>query len=149
MDLLSACERAMSPVRLDSMVADLVTVSPNATAVGSAGISVATRALILLVCLLLVAWSHTDKNNVPGRFNDLTLCSLFLCAGANSLTVLYIHVIFHNRSFFLPGFGASSVICEIHLDWYRHSQQLLQQEVWGHCQSLDQWRGDAHTQQVG
>ena len=135
----------MSLVGLDGMVAELVTVSLNATAVGSQGIFMATRALILLVCLLLVAWSHTDKNAVPGGFSDLTLCSLCLCAGARS----YIHFIPRDRSFFLPGFGASSVICEIHLDGNRHSQQLLQQEVWGHCQSLDQWRGNAHTQQVG
>ncbi|XP_051236200.1 aromatase isoform X2 [Dicentrarchus labrax] len=66
MDLISACERAMTPVGLDTIVADLVSTSPNATAVGSPGISVATITLILLVCLLLVAWSHTDKNTVPG-----------------------------------------------------------------------------------
>uniref|UniRef100_A0A8C4NZ33 aromatase n=1 Tax=Dicentrarchus labrax TaxID=13489 RepID=A0A8C4NZ33_DICLA len=56
----------MTPVGLDTIVADLVSTSPNATAVGSPGISVATITLILLVCLLLVAWSHTDKNTVPG-----------------------------------------------------------------------------------
>ncbi|XP_035538264.1 aromatase [Morone saxatilis] len=56
----------MTPVGLDTIVADLVSMSPNATAVGSPGISVATRTLILLVCLLLVAWSQTDKNTVPG-----------------------------------------------------------------------------------
>uniref|UniRef100_A0A3Q3XAS8 aromatase n=1 Tax=Mola mola TaxID=94237 RepID=A0A3Q3XAS8_MOLML len=33
---------------------------------GPSGVSVATRALILLVCLLLVAWSHTEKQSVPG-----------------------------------------------------------------------------------
>lgn len=70
MDLISACERAMTPVGLDAIVADLVSISSNATAVGSPGISVATRTLILLICLLLVVWSHTDKKNVPGRFND-------------------------------------------------------------------------------
>ncbi|KAM9350764.1 aromatase-like [Symphorus nematophorus] len=67
MDLISVCEQAMmTPVGLDAIVADLVSMSPNATAVGSPGISVATRTLILIVCLLLVAWSHTDKKNVPG-----------------------------------------------------------------------------------
>lgn len=70
MDLISACEWAMTPVGLGAIEADLVSMSPNATAVGSPGISVATRTLILLVCLLLVAWSHTDKKTVPGRFND-------------------------------------------------------------------------------
>lgn len=69
MDLISACERTMTPVGLDTIVADLVSMSPNATAVGSPGISVATRTLILLVCLLLAAWKHTDKKAAPGRFD--------------------------------------------------------------------------------
>lgn len=60
----------MTPVGLDAVVADLVSVSQNATAGGSLDISVATRALILLVCVLLVAWSHTDKTAVPGRFSS-------------------------------------------------------------------------------
>lgn len=84
MDLIFACEREMTTV---TVVADLVSMSPNATAVGSPGISVATRALTLLICLLLVAWSHTEKKTVPGRFiSGLTLCSCFLCAG--SVTIL-------------------------------------------------------------
>ncbi|CAN9507297.1 unnamed protein product [Ophioblennius macclurei] len=66
MDLISACERVMTPVGLDTAAPDLVSVSPNATAAHSPGISVATSTLILLVCLLLVAWSHTDKGGVPG-----------------------------------------------------------------------------------
>ncbi|XP_053178503.1 aromatase [Scomber japonicus] len=66
MDLIPACERAMSPVGLDAIVSDLVSVSQNATAAGSPGISAATRTLLLLVCLLLVAWSHTDKKTIPG-----------------------------------------------------------------------------------
>nr|ACF60486.1 CYP19A1 [Monopterus albus] len=66
MDLIPACERAVVPVGLDAAAADLDSVSSNATAVGSAGISVATRALMLLVCLLLVTWNHTEKKHVPG-----------------------------------------------------------------------------------
>nr|AGH69789.1 cytochrome P450 family 19 subfamily A polypeptide 1a [Anoplopoma fimbria] len=66
MDLISACQRAMTPVGLDAVVADLVSMSQNATVVGSPGISVATRTLILLVFLLLAAWSQTDKKTVPG-----------------------------------------------------------------------------------
>ncbi|XP_068425179.1 aromatase isoform X2 [Clinocottus analis] len=66
MDLISACERTMTPVGLDATVADLVSMSPNATALGSPGLSVATRSLILLVCLLLAAWNRTDKKSVPG-----------------------------------------------------------------------------------
>lgn len=74
MDLILACEQAMTPVRLDAAVADLVSLSPNTSAVATPGISVATRALILLVCLLLVAWSQTEKKTVPGRFTSgLTL----------------------------------------------------------------------------
>nr|AGS14757.1 aromatase P450 cyp19a1A [Bathybates graueri] len=53
----------MSPVGLDAVVADL---SVTSNAIQSHGISMATRTLILLVCLLLVAWSHTDKKTVPG-----------------------------------------------------------------------------------
>lgn len=90
MDLISTCEQAMTPVGLDTIVTDLVSMSPNATAVGSLGISVATRTLILLMCLLLVAWSHADKKTVPGRFNDhisgLTLC--IFCLGAGSVAIL-------------------------------------------------------------
>nr|AKJ86994.1 cytochrome P450 aromatase [Lateolabrax maculatus]QQL94736.1 cytochrome P450 family 19 subfamily a member 1 [Lateolabrax maculatus] len=66
MDLISACEWAMGPVGLDAMVADLVSMSPNATAVGSPGVSVTTRTLLLVCLMLLVAWSHTDKKPVPG-----------------------------------------------------------------------------------
>ncbi|KAM7424439.1 hypothetical protein PAMA_000674 [Pampus argenteus] len=44
----------------------MVSVSQNATVARSPGIAVATGTLLLLVCLLLVAWSHTDKNTVPG-----------------------------------------------------------------------------------
>ncbi|KAM7015128.1 aromatase [Tautogolabrus adspersus] len=66
MDLIAACERAMSPVGLDAEVANLVYMSLNATVVGSQGISMATRTLILLFCVLLAAWSHTDKKSVPG-----------------------------------------------------------------------------------
>uniref|UniRef100_A0A4W6C7G5 Cytochrome P450, family 19, subfamily A, polypeptide 1a n=1 Tax=Lates calcarifer TaxID=8187 RepID=A0A4W6C7G5_LATCA len=85
MDPLPACDLAMTPVDLETVLADLVSMSPNATAAGSSGISVATRTLMLFVCLLLVAF------------------------------------IYHIRSFFLSGFGATSVICEIHLDRYRDS----------------------------
>ncbi|XP_059206847.1 aromatase [Centropristis striata] len=66
MDLISACEWAMNPVALDATVGHLVSMSLNATAVGSPGITAATRTLILFVCLLLVAWSHTDKKTAPG-----------------------------------------------------------------------------------
>ncbi|XP_051794461.1 aromatase [Acanthochromis polyacanthus] len=66
MDLISSCERAMTPVGLDAVMADLVSMSPNATAVRSPGISTATSILILLVCVLLAAWSHTDKKTAPG-----------------------------------------------------------------------------------
>lgn len=80
MDLISACERAMNPVRLDAMVTELVSMPPNATAVGSPGISMATRTLILLVCLLLVAWSHTDKKTVPGMLTSgLCDAAILLC----------------------------------------------------------------------
>lgn len=89
MDLIFACEWEMTSVDLDAVVADLVSMSPNATAVGSPGISVATTALILLICLLLVAWSHTEKKTVPGRFiSGLTLCSCFLGAGDSSVAIL-------------------------------------------------------------
>uniref|UniRef100_A0A3P8UC08 aromatase n=1 Tax=Amphiprion percula TaxID=161767 RepID=A0A3P8UC08_AMPPE len=56
----------MTPVGLDAIMADLVSMSPNATAVGSPGISMATSTLILLVCVLLAVWSHTDKKIAPG-----------------------------------------------------------------------------------
>uniref|UniRef100_A0A8D3BI41 aromatase n=1 Tax=Scophthalmus maximus TaxID=52904 RepID=A0A8D3BI41_SCOMX len=62
-----ACDLAMTPVGLEAALADLVSTSLNATAVGSPGISMATRTLILLVCLLLVAWSHAEKRTTaPG-----------------------------------------------------------------------------------
>ncbi|KAK2853797.1 hypothetical protein Q5P01_006458 [Channa striata] len=56
----------MTPLGFQAIESDLVSVSLNATAVGSPDISIATRTLILLVCLLLFAWSHKDKKNVPG-----------------------------------------------------------------------------------
>ncbi|XP_039992245.1 aromatase [Xiphias gladius] len=66
MVLIPACELAMTPAGLDGVLEDLVSLSPNATAVASPGISVAIRTLLLLICLLLVALSHTDKKTVPG-----------------------------------------------------------------------------------
>lgn len=81
MDQIFACERAMSPVGLEAVAADLVSVSPNTTVVGLSGISVATTALTLLVCLLLVVWSHAEKNAVPGGFSSgLMLCRSFLAS---------------------------------------------------------------------
>uniref|UniRef100_UPI003AAAD4C7 aromatase n=1 Tax=Centroberyx gerrardi TaxID=166262 RepID=UPI003AAAD4C7 len=67
MNLIAPCERTMTPVHLDAVMVDLlVSGSQNATVVGSEGVSMATSTLILLLFLLLVAWSHTDKTTVPG-----------------------------------------------------------------------------------
>nr|AAR37048.1 cytochrome P450 aromatase CYP19a [Halichoeres tenuispinis] len=66
MDLISACERTMSPVGLDAEVGDLGYMSQNATVVVLQGVSTATRTLVLLFCVLLAAWSHTEKKSVPG-----------------------------------------------------------------------------------
>ncbi|NP_001316290.1 aromatase [Kryptolebias marmoratus] len=65
MDLIS-CDRAMTPEGFDGAVADLNSRSSNATGSRSPGVPVATRTLLLLVCLLLVAWSHTDRKTIPG-----------------------------------------------------------------------------------
>uniref|UniRef100_A0A674ME26 aromatase n=1 Tax=Takifugu rubripes TaxID=31033 RepID=A0A674ME26_TAKRU len=62
MDLI--CDWAMAAVGLDAEV--LVSVSPNATEAESPGSSAGTRALIILTCLLLLVWSHTEKKSVPG-----------------------------------------------------------------------------------
>lgn len=69
MDLLSpVCGRVMAVVCLDTVIADLlVSESRNATATRSEGISLATGSLLLLLCLLLAAWRHTDNNSVPGQ----------------------------------------------------------------------------------
>ncbi|KAK5609488.1 hypothetical protein CRENBAI_007998 [Crenichthys baileyi] len=66
MDLISSCSETMTPVDLDGVVADLVSISSNTTVSLSPEIPIATRTLILLVCLLVVAWSHTEKKTVPG-----------------------------------------------------------------------------------
>ncbi|XP_061669784.1 aromatase isoform X4 [Syngnathoides biaculeatus] len=66
MELISACERTMTVVDLEAMVSELGPAARNATAGAAAGTSVATGTLILLFCLLLVAWSHTEKRRVPG-----------------------------------------------------------------------------------
>lgn len=63
MDLI--CDWAMAAVGLDAEV--LVSVSPNATEAESPGSSAGTRALIILTCLLLLVWSHTEKKRVPGE----------------------------------------------------------------------------------
>lgn len=84
MDRSPACDLAMTPVGLEAALADLVSTSLNATAVGSPGISMATRTLILLVCLLLVAWSHAEKRTTaPGGFSGSAFdifCSVRFCA---------------------------------------------------------------------
>lgn len=94
MDLLSACEQTMIPVGFDVTVTDLVSVSLNATAVGSPpGISVATRTLMLLVCLLLVACSHTDKKPVPGRFNAHMSVSVTMSSSSLKLVWAETHLL--------------------------------------------------------
>ncbi|KAF6732688.1 Aromatase [Oryzias melastigma] len=64
MDLI--CDRSMASSCLDSVVTELVSMAPNTTVDLSSGIPVATRSLILLVCLLLMVWSHTEKKTIPG-----------------------------------------------------------------------------------
>lgn len=64
MDLI--CDWAMPAVGLDAEV-ELVSVSPNATEAESPGSSAGTRALLILTCLLLLVWSHTEKKSVPGE----------------------------------------------------------------------------------
>lgn len=59
MDLNSSCELEMISIGLDAVVAaDLVSVS--------------TRALALVACALLLAWSHTRQSCVPGERPTLT-----------------------------------------------------------------------------
>lgn len=78
----------------------------------------ATRSLILLVCLLLMVWSHSEKKTIPGEFDALN----FKIGIYHKLLMIYVLC---NRTFFLFGFGPAYVLFEIHLDWYWHSQQLL------------------------
>ncbi|KAL1007553.1 hypothetical protein UPYG_G00088260 [Umbra pygmaea] len=68
MDLLSPlCEGAMAVVRMDPIRANLlVSGSRNCTAAVSHSVSLATGSLFMILCLLLAAWSHTDKTSVPG-----------------------------------------------------------------------------------
>ncbi|XP_077419299.1 aromatase [Vanacampus margaritifer] len=73
MELISACERTMAVVELEAMASELAPTSQNATAGAAVGISVATRSLLLMVCLLLVAWGHADKRRVPGPYFCLGL----------------------------------------------------------------------------
>uniref|UniRef100_H3CVV9 aromatase n=1 Tax=Tetraodon nigroviridis TaxID=99883 RepID=H3CVV9_TETNG len=64
MDLM--CDLVMAAVGLDAQAPVLVSTSQNATVSGSPGTSAGTRALIILTCLLLLVWSHTEKKHVPG-----------------------------------------------------------------------------------
>lgn len=64
MDLI--CEWAMAAVGLDAEVAELVSVSTNATEAGSHGASAGTRVLIILTGLLLLVWNQAEKTRVPG-----------------------------------------------------------------------------------
>ncbi|NP_001281171.1 aromatase-like [Cynoglossus semilaevis] len=73
MDHIPGCNLPMSPVGLDTMTSELVSVSPNVTAVPCSVFTAATRTLVLLICLLLVAWSHTEKIAVPGPYFCLGL----------------------------------------------------------------------------
>lgn len=73
------CDLAMAAaVGLDPPVPGLVSASRNATAAGPAGSAVGTRALILLSCLLLLVWSHTEKKRVPGGLRRVWTDSLLL-----------------------------------------------------------------------
>lgn len=60
------CDLPMAAVGLDAQVPELVSAPQNATASGSPGTCAGTRALIILSCLLLLVWSHTEKKHVPG-----------------------------------------------------------------------------------
>ncbi|KAJ7994806.1 hypothetical protein DPEC_G00253280 [Dallia pectoralis] len=58
---------AMAAVRFDPITADLlVSRSGNSTAMVSESISLATGSLLMLLSLLLAAWTHTDQNSAPG-----------------------------------------------------------------------------------
>lgn len=76
MDHIPGCNLPMLPVGLDTMTSELVSVSPNVTAVPCSVFTAATRTLVLLICLLLVAWSHTEKIAVPGT-NWSGFCCFF------------------------------------------------------------------------
>ncbi|XP_019742073.1 aromatase [Hippocampus comes] len=73
MELISACERTMTVVDFEAIASELVPTSQNATVGAAVGISLATRTLLLLVCLLLLAWGHMDKRRVPGPYFCLGL----------------------------------------------------------------------------
>ncbi|KAM3877440.1 aromatase [Diretmus argenteus] len=65
--LISRGPKVRVTVRVDTVMADLqVSGAQNATALGSEGVPMATTTLILLLFLLLVAWSHSEKTAVPG-----------------------------------------------------------------------------------
>lgn len=134
MDLNFSCELEMIPLGLDVVAAaDLLPAS--------------TKALTLVVCALLLAWSHTRQSSVPGERPTHT--AVFFHSAMQSKTILtdaWCELMFYCcRSVFLSGFRPSALLPEVPLHWYWHSNQLLQQEVWRHSQSLGQWRGDANT----
>lgn len=72
MDLNSSCGLEMISIGLDAVVAaDLVSVS--------------TRALALVVCALLLAWSHTRQSSVPGERPTLTALLFDSAMHSNSI----------------------------------------------------------------
>ncbi|XP_077477356.1 aromatase [Stigmatopora argus] len=73
MERISACERTMAVVDLDSIASRLSSSSQNATAWAAAGVSAPMRTLLLFLCLLLLAWGHADKRRVPGPYFCLGL----------------------------------------------------------------------------
>ncbi|XP_076027946.1 aromatase [Genypterus blacodes] len=66
MDLSATCEWIMTPIGLDDVIADLVSMSQNSTAGKSQSFSMGTGTILLLVTLLLLSWGHSEKMTAPG-----------------------------------------------------------------------------------
>ncbi|CAL1603543.1 unnamed protein product [Knipowitschia caucasica] len=86
----------MTNQSVDPVVTDYT--SHNATGSLSSGVSVATRTLVLLVCVLLVAWSHSErrKTHTPGPLFLLGLGPLlsylrFIWTGIGTASNFYNH----------------------------------------------------------
>lgn len=107
MELISACERTMTVVDFEAIASELAPTSQNATVGAAVGISLASRTLLLLLCLLLVAWGHMDKRRVPGgssRINSKgeSCLSQSVVRRGSSLTVFF---------FFLRFFSTGPHFC--------------------------------------
>lgn len=86
--------------------------------------------LLLLVLLLFVAWSQTNRPHIPGNTQDRR-------SSVSTYPSFNTYLSLCTRSFLLGRARSCPLLLQVHVDRDRNSMQLLQQQIWQHSPCLD------------